>query len=253
MSEVTPYAPLPAGPMAMLASAMALGMTMEQAESALERQREFDAEQRRLAFVAARLELHKSAPVILRKRMGQAVDEDSVAIHEYSYASLGDVVQEVIEAATKHGFSHSWVPALTGDGKQEITCVVTHSAGHSESATLIGPCDTSGGKNELQGDQSARSYLQRNSLLLAYGLATIDQFDNDGAPLGTETGSQGGNSAAVLDSWLVYVNNAGSLDELDRVRHEAGDAFTAANDVTGWEAIKRAVNARRRALEGQHA
>lgn len=231
-------------PMDLMLRAMERGMSLSEAQSALAAQKEWEAEEARKASVAAMLAFKADPPLILKKRQGQSEDENGQTVF-WNYASIGDVCAEVIAAAAKFGFTSRWIPSVTPEGNQVITCEITHRQGHVQLTTLQGPRDETGGKTALQGDQSARSYLQRNSLLLGYGLAAIDEFDNDGA--GAERPA--GESDDVVNGWIVYVNDAPTLDALRKVRDEAGAAFSESSDVQGWARVKAAVHARETELK----
>ena len=60
-----------------------------------------------------------------------------------------------------------------------VTCVLTHTDGHSERTTMTAGADTSGSKNAIQARGSAVSYLERYTLCGALGLLTVDE-DSDG-------------------------------------------------------------------------
>ena len=66
------------------------------------------------------------------------------------------------------------------EGKVKVTCVCTHTLGHSESTPLTADSDTSGTKNSIQAMASTITYLQRYTLLSLTGLATHE--DSDGVP-----------------------------------------------------------------------
>ncbi len=72
-----------------------------------------------------------------------------------------------------HGFSHRW-DTKQADGRIEVSCILTHNLGHSESTTLEASPDSSGKKNAIQQVASTVTYLQRYTLLAACGLATKD-------------------------------------------------------------------------------
>ncbi len=106
-----------------------------------------------------------------------------------SYAELHDVVDAVTPALSRHGLSASW--KLTRDEKDwmEVTCVLKHVSGHSETVSMGGPPDTGGAKNALQARASTKSYLERYTLKAVCGVAEGgDDTDgnapkNEGVPL----------------------------------------------------------------------
>lgn len=95
------------------------------------------------------------------------------------YANLGNVVQDVTGALSRHGLSAAC--KLTKDDKDwiEITCTLTHIAGHQESVSMGGAPDVGPGRNAIQARASAVSYLERYTLKAITGLA--EQADDDDA------------------------------------------------------------------------
>lgn len=112
----------------------------------------------------------------------------SFSTTNYKHASLAGALEQIKSLMAVCGLSHSWRTEQSS-GTIMVTCVVTHSMGHSESTTLSSEPDKSGGKNSIQGIGSAVSYLQRYTLFSILGLASQEK-DNDGgyAPSSSFTG-----------------------------------------------------------------
>ena len=102
--------------------------------------------------------------------------------HNYKYAPMSDVISQIRGALKECGLAYRF-EQNENEGIQ-ITCVVTHVAGHSERNTMKANPDTSGSKNIIQAIGSTVTYLQRYTLLGALGISTADE-DIDGR-LGTE-------------------------------------------------------------------
>ena len=98
---------------------------------------------------------------------------------EYDHARLGQIVKTVVPFLAKHKLSHRW-NFDQPEGKVQVTCVLSHELGYSESATLTAAKDESGGKNAIQAMSSSVSYLERYTFLGVTGLAAEDQ-DDDGS------------------------------------------------------------------------
>jgi hypothetical protein len=107
------------------------------------------------------------------------------------HAELSDAVNAATPALSRHGLSTAW--RLTKDDKDwmEITCILSHEGGHSESVSMGGPPDTGPGRNAMQARGSTKSYLERYTLTAILGLAAQD---DDGA---------GGNQAASAPPELL--------------------------------------------------
>ena len=174
----TALAEVSAGPLAMAMQAMKAGMSIADMRDMLNLQKEWEANEARKAFVDAMAAFKKNPPEILKdKHVEFATSKGTTA---YDHATIGNVCDQIIKAAAEYGFSHRWIPSKGSSGELVITCEVTHRLGHSQLTALEGPKDDSGTKNVLQANQSTRTYLQRHSLLLAFGFATKDQKDDDG-------------------------------------------------------------------------
>lgn len=167
-----------AGPLAMAMQAMRAGMSINDMRDMLNLQKEWEANEARKAFVDAMSEFKKNPPSILKDK--HVAFSTAKGMTSYDHATIGNVCDQIIKAAAEYGFSHRWIPSKGEHGELVITCEVTHRLGHSQNTPIEGPRDDSGTKNVLQANQSTRTYLQRHSLLMAFGFATKDQPDDDG-------------------------------------------------------------------------
>lgn len=163
-----------AGPMKSALAALQAGATVEQLQGLLALQKDWEANEARKAYVAAMAEFKKNPPEIFKRK------EVAFGDTRYSHATIGDVTSLTVAGLAAHGFSHRWDTRQT-DGRIEVTCILTHNLGHSESTTLEASPDSSGKKNAIQQVASTVTYLQRYTLLAACGLATKDMEDDDGA------------------------------------------------------------------------
>jgi len=173
-----PLAEVTQGPLAMAMQAMRAGMSIADMRDMLNLQKEWEANEARKAFVDAMSEFKKNPPSILKDK--HVAFSTAKGMTSYDHATIGNVCDQIIKAAAEYGFSHRWIPSKGENGALVITCEVTHRLGHSQNTPIEGPRDDSGTKNILQANQSTRTYLQRHSLLMAFGFATKDQPDDDG-------------------------------------------------------------------------
>lgn len=95
-------------------------------------------------------------------------------------------MDKIIEAVRKHDFDKKKLSEfervlreILSEKDIEVTCIITHKEGHSETTKMVGPEDFSGFKNSIQSRGSSTTYLERYSLIGALGLVTVDE-DNDG-------------------------------------------------------------------------
>jgi hypothetical protein len=166
-------------PAATMLAALQKGASLEQVEKMMELQERWEANEARKAYVAAMAEFKRNPPEIFKRKAVEFTTRDGDTT-SYKHATLGDVTSAVIDGLAQHGISHRWDTKQEG-GRIIVTCILTHSLGHSESTSLEGAPDASGKKNGIQQVASTITYLQRYTLLSASGLAAKDVADDDGA------------------------------------------------------------------------
>lgn len=143
----------------------------------LDLQERWEKGEARKVYTAALVGLKRDLPTVIAK--DKTVDFQGKTRVRYTYASLAQVMTEVTEPLTQHGFSIAWVPR-TEQGKVSVTCRLTHSAGHSEETTIDAPIDNSGSKSPAQGVASTITLLSRYTCLALLGIATADMEDPEG-------------------------------------------------------------------------
>jgi hypothetical protein len=179
--------PPDANPMAMLAMAVANNWEPERLRQLMDLNDRFMADQARQAFNEAFAAFKSEAVTVIKNRK---VDAGPLAGKRY--AELFSVVNAITPALSKHGLSASW--KITKDEKDwiEVTCIVKHAKGHSESVTMGGPPDVGGAKSPIQARASTVSYLERYTLKAVCGVAE-EGDDSDG------NGSGGGKKGVEPD------------------------------------------------------
>ena len=158
-------------PMSILEMAISQGADIDKLTKLMELQERWEANEARKAFNAAMAKFKDNPPQIRKNKhvkFGQT---------EYDHATLDHVTDQITAALAAVGISHKWEPKQDGT-TVSITCVLTHSLGHSERTTLSSGSDSSGSKNPIQAIASAVTYLQRYTLLAATGMAA--GVDDDG-------------------------------------------------------------------------
>jgi hypothetical protein len=139
--------------------------------------REEDRQAKR-AYVAAMNEFRAACPQIFKTK---TVDfATAKGRTHYKHAGLAEAMAQIKSALSDYDLVPSWRTQV-GDGSVEVTCVVTHAEGHSETTAMVAPFDTSGNKNNIQAIGSAVTYLQRYTLFVLLGLAAADDDDSVGA------------------------------------------------------------------------
>lgn len=235
---VSQMAPASEGtPLQLLQYAMANGgASLDQLERLMAMQERYLAGEARKAYVAAMAEFKRKAPVITKNKMADFTTQKGRTT--YNYSDLANVVRAVVPALAEYGFSHAW-SILQGDGAITVTCRLTHSAGHSEEVTLSAAPDQSGGKNSIQAIGSAKSYLERYTLLAACGLAVEDGSDDDGMRADLD--------ARPADEWIGKVNACKTDADVLKVWEEGSAALV--NQKQNYAEFKDAVATRRGQLQ----
>lgn len=166
-----------ATPADLLRIAVQSGADLDRLERLMALQERYEANEARKAFTAA-MAAFKAEPLTIfkRKKVGYATREGDFV--GYSHAELSDVTDAVGPAMGRHGLSYRWDVKQEG-GRINVTCIVTHEHGHSESVTMDAAPDNSGKKNAIQQIASSVTYMQRYTLLSVTGMSTKG-MDDDG-------------------------------------------------------------------------
>jgi len=157
----------PVTPMEMLNTALTRGADVTVLEKLMGLHERWEANQARKAFDAAIAAAKGEIGPIVRNATGH---------NEKRYADFAAIARTVDPVLTKHGLTYRFRTEQTD--RINVTCILSHKGGHSETTTLSGPPDTSGGKNAIQSIGSTLTYLQRYSLVQMLGLAASN--DDDG-------------------------------------------------------------------------
>jgi len=166
----------PNSPASVMLAALNQGASPEQVEKMMALQERWEANEARKAYVEALASFKAEAvEIIKRKRVHFKTEKGTT---DYKHAELADVIEAVGPALSKHGFAWSWKTEQK-QGWLDVTCTLQHKLGHSESVTLGGPPDQSGGKNAIQSIISTKTYLERHTLKAICGVAEKGE-DNDG-------------------------------------------------------------------------
>lgn len=173
-------------PMAMLSQAVASGADITVLEKLMGLSERWEANQARKAFDEAIAAAKAEIPPIVRNAKGH---------NSKAYADFSAIARVVDPIISKHGLSYRF--RTKQDERINVTCIISHKAGHSEETTLAGPSDTSGNKNAIQAIGSTLTYLQRYSLVQALGLAAAN--DDDGRSVATGETITQGQADALID------------------------------------------------------
>ena len=202
----------PTSPMGMMMAAMGQGASLDQLEKMMGMQVAWETREAEKAYNRAFAEFKAEAVRILK-----ATKVTNGPLAGKSYAELHNVVDAVTPALSRHGLSASW--KLTKDERDwlEVTCILKHVDGHSESVSMGGPPDVGGAKNALQARASSLSYLSRYTLKAICGVAEGGD-DSDGntpaptVPLELLAAARD----AAMGGWPALAKHIKSLTPADR-------------------------------------
>jgi len=173
-------------------AAMASGASPTELLQFMELQERFEANEARKAFVMAMSKFRADCPTILKTE----------SAHNSKYASIAKTLGQIKQIMSDNGLSHSWRTNQEG-ANITVTCVLTHSQGHSESTSLTAAPDTSGSKNAIQAIGSTVKYLERYTLEACLGLASSEEGDDDGQAAGHMAERISEDQALTLHSMLT--------------------------------------------------
>lgn len=221
-------------PMDVIQIAVSQGADVDKLTKLFDLQMRWEANQAKKAFDAAMQEFKKDPPEIEKNKLV------SFGQTNYKHATLDHVCDRVAEALSKHGISHRWRVSQE-EGTIRVSCILTHSMGHSEETTLAAGPDTSGSKNAIQAIGSTVTYLERYTLLAATGLAAAN-MDDDGQAAGPKM--------EKLQEWLDAFAGEPSVEALSK---DFKEAFKEATKLGATDAMKRLVAAKdKRKAELEH-
>lgn len=134
-----------------------------------------EADKARTAYFAALSEMQPKLPIIERTAKAHGT---------IKYARWEDIVEQIMPVLKKHGFAISFRVGETQANKVDVTCILSHSAGHSEQTMQPYPYDTSGNKPQIHAIASATSYGKRYTASALLNIVTKDEDDDAKAAAG---------------------------------------------------------------------
>jgi hypothetical protein len=231
----------------MLFAALDRGFTPEQIEKMMDlrdRQDRFEAQK---AYSEAMAAFKADPPVIVKDKAVGFDSRDGESRTEYMHATHFNVTQTIAAALAKHGLSHSW-SSTQGDGKITVACTIKHRLGHSDSTSMTAPYDASGKKNAIQAIGSAKTYLERYTLLGITGLSTQDLPDDDGAGAGDES-KAGPITEQILEGLLADLKLTTTDAAAAALWATGSKVLAASGRKEAYEEFKQHVLAHRRELK----
>lgn len=224
-------APMPVAvtPMAMLQLAVEKGASVEQLERLMALQERYEANEAKKEFVAALAKFKENPPEILKNI------KVSFGNTKYSHAGLDQASDKIGAALAEVGISHTWEVQQDGP-KIKVTCILTHSRGHSERVSMEGGADTSGSKSANQAIASTTSFFQRYTLLMSVGVAPKN-VDDDG---------RGGTGPREMDAKIkgdfeAQIAALAKPKEADALWQTIATECTKCGDIATYDELKKAL------------
>ena len=165
---------------ALITSAVERGMGIDLITQLIDLHERHEASEARKAFNAAVAAFKRCPPTITKDKQVRYPGKDGKPSTNYRHATLGQVTEKLGEALGAVGLSLRW-NVQQGNGSVSVTCILAHELGHTETVTMSGPHDQSGGKNAIQAIASTVTYLERHTAIAITGVAVSDEEDDDGA------------------------------------------------------------------------
>lgn len=231
----------PMDPMDLLQLAIAKEGSVDVIERLAALQIQFQERADRQEFAEAFMKFKQSAPKVLKTKFVDYPNSKGGRT-QYWHVEADKAADILGPALLAVGLTYSWKTEDLPDGRVRCTCILRHRNGYeAEGAKLSGPCDTSGGKNPIQGVGSATSYLERYTLLSTCGI-TPEGHDDDG------------NQEPTLEDFkdrLIAIQQAPDEEELKRVYIDSIKAARNGYDKVAADMFSTAKELRLLDLRGQ--
>lgn len=226
--KTQPMVPASNSPADLMRSALASGMTAAEIRDLLAIQKEWEENEARKQFNIAFAQFKAEA---VRVYKGTTITDGP--LKGKRHANLFDVVVASAAPLAKHGLSTSWRLTKDEPTLMEVTCILKHSAGHSESVSMSAAPDTGPGRNAIQARGSAKSYLERYTLMAILGLAATDQEDDDGrsSERTAEEIEAERKAAAIEQTWLDAIDACADDVSLTKLKKELVDSCGGSDKV----------------------
>ena len=163
--------------MRLIEIAVSKGADIVQLERLMDLQERYEAAQSKKLFNEAMSQFQSALPVIEKKGVVDYTSPKGRTF--YQYAKLEDIAQAIRPALKQSGLSYRFNQQQDGNFIK-VTCTVTHKSGHSESSSLTGTPDLSGGKDQMKALASTVSYLRRYTLTGLLGIVVGGEDDDAG-------------------------------------------------------------------------
>ncbi len=162
--------PVATTPDQLLMIAVQQGADIDKMEKLMALQERWEANQARKAYMVAVSEFKQNPPTVIKDLVNKQYGSN--------YTSLANMVNTVNKALGVHGLNARWDINQSG-ADITITCILTHSMGHSEKVPLTAGPDESGKKNSIQQIKSTITYLEGATFQAVTGIACAEPSQDD--------------------------------------------------------------------------
>lgn len=157
----------------MIMTAIEKGVPIETMERILAMRTQLKEENAREQFIKAMANFQSQCPVIKKAKEVK----DKYGKIRYSYAPLDSIVAQIKEILRANGLSYS-IKTTSDKDNLTATCIVSHSAGHSEQSSFIVPLGNEEYMTDVQKFGARSTFAKRYAFCDAFGILTGD-LDND--------------------------------------------------------------------------
>lgn len=237
-SQERALAPAPqaqATPADIVLYAMKNGGSIAEIREFMQLQREWEADQARKAFLDATAAFMAEAITVHK-------DKENLQ-YKSTYTSLGNLVNTVRPYLSKHRLSANW--KIDQSDGLVVTCILSHSLGHTDQVTFKVPPDTAGAKNAIQQLKSAITYAKGVTFESVCGLASSDANSDDD---GSDTGPAAFDTR-LADEWIAKVKAAPNDAAVVNVWNVGAEIIEAKRDRQALAEFRKAVAERRAEFE----
>ena len=222
-------------PMHLIEAASARGASIEQMQQLFDLKLRVEADEAKKAYVAAMTQFKAEAIRVTRDKENKQYGS--------MYTTLGNLVNTVTPYLSKHGLTARW--DIEQSSGVKVTCIVTHSLGHSESVAMTCPPDNSGSKNPIQQIKSAITYAKACTFESICGLASTDANLDDDGNAGAPKPTLGDEEFVALRDNIDAAENLSELKKFFEVAYKRAQEI---GDKTAMDAFIRAKDARKKAI-----
>ena len=156
---------------------------VETMEKLLSMRRELKQEKAKEEFDSAMSIFQSKCPTIVKDK--KVYEKNSTTKVRYSYAPLESIVAQVKSHLSENGFSYR-IKVAQDEKMISVTCIATHTSGHSEETTFSVPIGSESYMSDVQKYGARLTFAKRYVFCNAFGILTGDEDTDAITPEATE-------------------------------------------------------------------